>query len=138
MQPGGPPGGPPGGLLAGPPQPAAPPGMGSPQGMAAMGQPQQFDGSQFFMDAAAGLMMTDPALSDNIKGRARSLDMQSKQMMKLMKIAQAMGEDVSSLGPIADQLLQQRDKVFKELVGRANVPTSASKPARPKVNRPRM
>lgn len=128
----------PGGLLAAPPQRAAPPpGMGSPQGMAAMGQPQQ-DGSQFFMDAAAQLMMTDPALKDDIKGRARALDMQSKQMMKLMQIGAAMGEDVSSLGPIAQQLQKQRDKAFKELIGRANVPTSASKPGRPDIRKPRM
>lgn len=111
----------PGGLLAAPRQQAAPQGMAGPQGMAAMGQQQPANAGQFFMDAAAQLMMTDPDLADDTKARARSLDTQSKQMAKLMQIATAMGEDVSALGPIAQQLQKQRDKAFKELIGRANV-----------------
>lgn len=94
------------------------------------------DGSQFFMEAAAELMLTDPALSDDIKGRARALDLQSKQMMKLMQIGSAMGEDMSSLGPIAEQLQKARQKAFQELIGKANVPTSASKPSKPELKKP--
>lgn len=96
--------------------------------MKTLGVGAQRDGSQFFMDAAAELMLTDPALSDDIKGRARALDLQSRQMMKLMQIGSAMGEDMSSLGPIAEQLQKARQKAFQELIGRANVPTSATKP----------
>lgn len=106
------------------------------QGMA-MQQPQ-FDGSQFFKDAAAQLMMTDPALKDDIKARARSLDLQSTQMMKLMQIGKAMGEDTSALMPIAEQLQKARQKAFQELIGRANVPSKASKPARANISKPRM
>lgn len=95
-------------------------------------------GADFFQEAAANLMMTDPDLADDIKARARSLDMQSKQMAKLMQIGAAMGEDVSSLGPIVEQLQQQRQKAFRDLIGRANVPTSASKPGKPDIKRPRM
>lgn len=105
--------------------------------MMAPGQMQR-DGSEFFQEAAANLMMTDPDLAEDIKGRARALDMQSKQMAKLMQIGAAMGEDVSSLGPIAEQLKAQRDKIFKELIGRANVPTSASKPGKPQMRKPTM
>lgn len=112
---------PPGGLLQAPPQqqrqPA--PGMGSPQGMASMGQPQP-DGSEVFVQMAEQLIMTDPALKGDLKAQARSLDMQAKSMMKLMQMAQSMGQDMSPLIPIAEQLKKKRDKVFREMIGKAS------------------
>lgn len=110
------------------------------QGFAGMAPPGQGPqgANQFFLDASVDLMLTDPALDDDIRGRARALSAQTKQMTKLLQIGAAMGEDVSGLMPIAQQLEQARQKVFKELIGRANVPTSASKPARPDIRKPRM
>ena len=114
-------------------------------GFAGMAPPGQgpMGGNQFFLDASVDLMLTDPALDQDIRARARALSAQTKQMTKLLQIGAAMGEDVSGLMPIAQQLEQARQKVFKELIGRANVPTSASKPGKPqmsapKVNKPNM
>jgi len=124
------------GPQAGPQAPAG--GMIPPQVQATAPRQQPIDPMAMFAGAADSLMATDRELFDDIKMRARAVNAQFEQMGKLMQIAGAMGQDTSALMPIMDTLMKEREKMMREIIGKANVPTSASKPAKPQVQRPAM
>ena len=107
-------------------------------GMKKRGAGYAHDPMAMFAGAADSLMATDRELFDDIKMRARAVNAQFEQMGKLMQIAGAMGQDTSALMPIMDTLMKEREKMMREIIGKANVPTSASKPAKPQVQRPAM
>lgn len=95
------------------------------------------DGSRMFEDAALELLTKDKELAKAILPQARALQMQKQTLDRLMMIGQSAGEDVTALGPIQEYLEEQRQRMSRDILAKANLPSSASKP-KFKVKAPRM
>lgn len=127
------------GLLQTPQAPPQPAGGGMiPQVQASAPRMKPADAMAMFAGAGEQLIRQDRELFKDIKQRTRAVHLQYEQMAKLIQIAGAMGQDASALAPIMETLDKERKKLMREIVGRANVPTSASKPSRPKLDMPQL
>lgn len=86
------------------------------------------DGKPFFEEAAMSLLLQDKDLLKTIAPQAMALQKQQQALEKVVAIGTKMGEDMSYMAPLMDQLKQQRKEMERTILGKAQVPSKASKP----------